>query len=83
MAQQRKVIQNIEEATCENCIYSRSRKTGPDTTTWCARKYHANIGYASQPGDWCGMGVWTTQREGGDVMARGLEELYEYEWEDK
>jgi hypothetical protein len=79
MAHPRPVIKAILDANCKNCIYSRQGRE----KYYCARKFHANIGYECEAGDWCGQGVWTTQREGGDVIARGLEELYEYEWEDK
>jgi hypothetical protein len=57
MAQKRKVIQSIGEATCENCIYSRPG----EEKHYCARKFHADIGYECEPGDWCGMGMWMTR----------------------
>jgi hypothetical protein len=71
MAQQRKVIQNIEEATCENCIYSRPGKE----KLYCARKFHADIGYDCNPGDWCGQGEWLTA-QGEHVWVEKLMNLH-------
>lgn len=79
MAQERKVIKSVEDATCANCIYSH--QTQPKM--FCARTYHVNVGYDCQPDDYCGEGIWllySGRVEGMNTKscASTLEEVYEW-----
>jgi hypothetical protein len=51
MAQERKVITSIGEATCENCIYS----VVDEKEVWCRKEIGDDDTALAH---WCGEGVW-------------------------
>ena len=72
MAQERKVIKSVEEATCENCIYSLKGNIVPNL--WCR---HNDVERAVADDSFCNLGRWlANDRDDKMIFAHALNDIY-------